>query len=429
MKIKAQNIYKFLFYLILFLNLFIRSLEVNLLAGFLILLSIIPFSTNKYSITLINAITPLLLILFISFLSGLFYKTEIYNVIKDFSFLLKPILLIILGYTLISKIKDKHFIFNALIYIAIISATIHILELIMFLIEKPFSVNRIRGALGRDNFIEMFALVLLYVKPTRIFYSDTILKRIKLFKFLLILSFIFYFSRTMFISFFIIILALRGYAKISTRGLLYVSVFTLLMTILFTSLQFTNLKRGGSGIEGFLYKIKMAPTEIFTPDLNINIKNHKSLWDHWRAYEALKAIEGVSNTKYNIGWFFGKGQGAQVDLGFEAPLDGKKFQYIPIIHNGYIYVLFKSGIIGLLIYLVFLLYIYIQSYKLANNNYTTVINNFISGIAIFFVLSSLIITGIYNSGDMIMLLLGGLFSLQFFYSKHNYANENRDIRN
>ncbi|MBR9846115.1 MAG: hypothetical protein GYB35_08415 [Algicola sp.] len=197
---------------------------------------------------------------------------------------------------------------------------------------------------------------------------------------------------------------------------------------LFSSLQFADLKRESKGIEGFFYKIKMAPSEIFSPDININTKNHRSLWDHWRAYEALKAIEGISSTEYKLGWVFGKGLGAQVDLGFEAPLDGKKFQYIPIIHNGYVYVLFKSGMIGLIIYLAFLLFIYMQSYK-KGNHYGNIINNFISGIALFFLLTSLIITGIYNSGDIIVFILGGLFSLQFFYTKQYQANEDRHIRN
>jgi hypothetical protein len=387
------------------------------------------FSFNKYSNTLINVIIPLLFILLVSFISGLFYETKGYDVIKDFAFLFKPILFIVLGYVLINNIYDKNFVFNALIYTAIFSAIIHLFEVIMFNINNPFSVNRIRGLLGRDNFIELFALVLLFVKSTRVYYSEAILKRIKLFKFLLILSFVFYFSRTMFLSFFILIIAIKGYAKISTRGLIYITIFSVLVVILFSSLQLADLKRESKGIEGFLYKIKMAPTEIFSPDINIETKNHRSLWDHWRAYEALKAIEGISDTKHNLGWFFGKGLGAQVDLGFEAPLDGKEMQFIPVIHNGYIYVLFKSGIFGLLTYIVFLLYLYIQLYKSQINQHTTMINNFISGIAIFFILTSLIITGIYNVGDIITFILGGLFSLQYFYSKHYQINEDSYSRN
>ena len=428
MKIKTQKIFKASFYILLFLGLFVKSIELNLLVGFLMFFFISSFTSNKYSTTLVNLIVPLLVILFIASVSGFFYKAEIYDIIKDFGFLFRPILFIVLGYLLISRVKDKDFIFKALIYTAVISATIHILELVVFINNNPFSVNKIRGALGRDNFIELFALVILFVKSTRIFYSEAILKRMNLFKFILILSFIFYFSRTMFISFFIIIIALKGYAKISTRGVIYITIFNLLLITLFSSLQFADLKRESKGIEGFFYKIKMAPSEIFSPDININTKNHRSLWDHWRAYEALKAIEGISSTEYKLGWVFGKGLGAQVDLGFEAPLDGKKFQYIPIIHNGYVYVLFKSGMIGLIIYLAFLLFIYMQSYK-KGNHYGNIINNFISGIALFFLLTSLIITGIYNSGDIIVFILGGLFSLQFYYSKQYQTNEDRHIRN
>lgn len=428
MVINIQKIYKGFFYLLLFLNLYIGSIELNIVVGSIILFVILFYRSNKVSTTLINVITPLSIILLVAMISGLFYETEVYNVVKDFGFLFKPILMIVVGFLLINKINDRQFLFKALIYTAVISAAIHILELIVYLSHKPFSVNRIRGALGRDNFIELFAFVLLLVKSTRVFYSDFILRRLTFFKFLLAFSFVFYFSRAMFISFFILIIALKGYAKLSSRGLVYLSVFTLVIAALFTSLQFADLKRGNPGIEGFLYKIKMAPQEIFSPDLNVNVKNHRSLWDHWRAYEALMAIEQISDTKYGAGWVFGKGLGAQVDLGFEAPLDGKKFQYIPIIHNGYVYVLFKSGIIGLLMYLAFLIYLYLQSYKYSNNSNLKIVNNFISGIAIFYLLTSLIITGIYNKVDIVVFVLGGLLSLQLVYSKQNQINEDRNIR-
>ncbi|MEL0455267.1 hypothetical protein WJN01_03420 [Flavobacteriaceae bacterium SZ-1-7] len=428
MKISVQKIYKFAFYSLLFLNLFLDSIEINFVAGLLIISFISIFPENKISQSFLNLISPLFVVIMVSFFAGLFYEIQPYEALRGFVYLFKPILLIILGFLLINKIKDKHFIFNAIVYTAAISATIHIFELLVFLANNPFSVTRIRE-LDRDNFIELFALVILSVNSNKIFLSHTILKKLKFFRFLLIISFVFYFSRTMFIALFLLIIAMKGYAKISSKGLLYITIFTIVFSSFFVSLQFMNLERDSKGIDGFLYKLKIAPAEIFSPDLDIDIHNHESLWDHWRAYEAFKAIQQIKDTNYSVGWFFGKGLSSQVDLGFEVPLDGKRFQYIPIIHNGYVYVLFKSGILGLLMYFYFLVFAYMQCYKPYKNLSLTIVNNFISGVAIFFILTSLIITGIYNKSDIIVLFLGGLFSLQLFFSKTNQEDENRYIRN
>ena len=53
----------------------------------------------------------------------------------------------------------------------------------------------------------------------------------------------------------------------------------------------------------------------------------------------------------------------------------------------------------------------------------------LSGIGIYFVFTTLIITGIYNQGDIIAVILGVFLSLKFYYSKQNNINENSHIRN
>ena len=52
-----------------------------------------------------------------------------------------------------------------------------------------------------------------------------------------------------------------------------------------------------------------------------------------------------------------------MDLGFVLPLGGKgevSFRYIPITHNGYVYILIKAGLLGLACYAYF--YISVISY-------------------------------------------------------------------
>lgn len=195
-------------------------------------------------------------------------------------------------------------------------------------------------------------------------------------------------------------------------------IFALLLSVLvfYRILYSMDIERGADGIEGFLYKIKIAPEEIFSGE--VDIRNASERWDHWRAYEAKMAIEQASDTKYNLGLIFGKGMGSLVDLGFKAQLGKEKLQYIPKIHNGYIYVFFKSGIIGLVLYFLFLVYIYLQAYGLSQSIKVLFINNLLSAIALFYLFTSFIISGIYNSQDVYSIFLGALLFLQLYHKKN-----------
>ena len=122
--------------------------------------------------------------------------------------------------------------------------------------------------------------------------------------------------------------------------------------MLYVYLFNTKIDRNEKGLMGFLYKVKMAHAELF--DSKIDINNHKELWDHWRAYEANRALELMKNNPSSF--IIGNGYGSLVNLRFKAPLasDNKGLQYISETHNGYIFILYKLGIIGLSLILIFL---------------------------------------------------------------------------
>ena len=163
------------------------------------------------------------------------------------------------------------------------------------------------------------------------------------------------------------------------------------------------------GLESFFYKIRNAPLEMFSSPESYDSNDHKRIFDRWRAYEAKMALRQMSETKLN--YIFGKGFGSLVDLKFVAPLNNEGMRYIPIIHNGYVYVFFKTGLLGLFIYSVFLLSLYFQSYKKSLSIDETAIRNFISGFGVYFLVSSFVITGIYNLEEPSSFLLGSFLFL------------------
>lgn len=95
----------------------------------------------------------------------------------------------------------------------------------------------------------------------------------------------------------------------------------------------------------------------FREVFNFKFQDLVDINQKWRAYESLMAI----NTFIGGGpaeYIFGQGFGAKVDLqmlqGLGVGSNIIEFQYIPVLHNGYLMVLVKAGLMGLILYLAFL---------------------------------------------------------------------------
>ncbi|WP_264550543.1 O-antigen ligase family protein [Flavobacterium sp. N2820] len=236
--------------------------------------------------------------------------------------------------------------------------------------------------------------------------------RKKVFRFLvlffLLISIYLYFSRTMLVVFFVMGFSLLGYAKITVKTLKFIGIAVVSILVLYAYLFSVKLDRNAKGAEAFLYKIKIAPEEIFKSKIDRN--NHKELWDHWRGYEAKRAIYLMEENPTS--YFIGTGFGSLVNLKFQAPVGGEGgMKYISRLHNGYIFVLYKTGILGLLLYFVFLTSLYMKIYRFNTNNSNQIlVNRLISSIGLFYIFTTLIISGIYIPRDAVVFVLGGLLS-------------------
>ena len=156
-------------------------------------------------------------------------------------------------------------------------------------------------------------------------------------------------------------------------------------------------------------------------DIETIKKDKRELWKHWRGYEAQSAIEQL-NDKGITTWSLGIGFGSMIDLGMEVKLANQNMRYVPIIHNGIVYVLFKTGVLGLIIYLFYIFYLY-SFYRIkSKSNVQHNLNKLIVGCAFYVALSSLVVTGVFKPYDLSGIVLGALFALKYYY------NEDRDSR-
>ena len=209
-----------------FFNIYELSFSVWIVA---ILLSL----KNNYSVEFIKYWLLFVAIFAISLIVGLFFNHQIYFVIRDITYLLKPVCGLLLGYQLFNKnIKNP---FQFIIFAGVAIASYHLL-LVLFgiLILGNRTVMDIRATAGYFNDFEVYALIFL------IFHEklglNLSIKQNKIFIIILALSSFFYLARTNFIQFIVLFLALKGFFVWNKKAVIIVST-----TIIFTLLAYSLL--------------------------------------------------------------------------------------------------------------------------------------------------------------------------------------------
>lgn len=401
MKINKIIFYKSLFIVILLSQIYIPSFKFNIFFQLIVLAFFFSLENKIISVSFLKTLFPLLFIFILGFLGFLVFGNTIVFVIKDIFHFIKPILGLLIGYFIFKEINNKKIFIKTVIQAGFISAIIHFLILIFFVKLTSGSINEIREY-TRDNFLELFAIFFLgynYYFNKDLLFSSKNKERI-IFIIILFSSFL-YFSRTMMVGALLIFLTIKGYTLLNKKSIKIIVVTLISIISLYGYLYSVKIDRGKPGLEAFLYKVKIAPEELF--ETKIDRENHKDLWDHWRGYEAKRAIALMEKTPSSF--LLGTGYGSLVNLKFHAPLtsDVKGLKYISELHNGYPYVLYKTGIFGLIFYLFILIKLYLKIYK--KYSFETV---FISAIGLFYLFSTFTITGLYNGSDAIIFILGGL---------------------
>lgn len=407
MIISRQYFFSFLYILCLAVLLF-NNYELTFLVWSVV--ALISLRTN-FSKNFIYIICCYLAILLISFFTELFfYDHSIFNKIRDITYLLKPILGLLIGYNFAKKYAG-----NALNYIVncgIFFSVIHlVIILYSILVYKTLSVSEIRHYAGYFNDFEPYVFVLILFTSK---FNITISKKKRFLYLGIVATSIFcYLSRTNFIQLLILILAVKGFFNLNIRSIKVIS-FTILLTLVSYALIYnSNPKRKGTFSEEFLYKVKIIPIEAFKT--KINQEDWKDFNDNFRSFENIKTVNQVfyGGTQAVIS---GKGIGSTVDIGrVMATNDGTKVRYFPYLHNAFSTVLLKSGLLGIALYLLSVFYI---SRKIVSNNIqVTNLNKLLLGSGIFLIISSWVFMGFYLKLDSKSILIGLLLGYREYLHK------------
>lgn len=366
---------------------------------------------NTYSIGIIRQVLCFTAILGISFIVTFFKEHQLFFIIRDITYLIKPILGLLIGYQLCKKINKN--IFQLIVYTGYVFAAMHLFFLARGVIFfKVTNINELRYFGGFFSDFEVFALIILLFHQR--FELSLSPRKIKYYTVIIGVSVFLYLARTNFIQFAILFLALKGFFVANKRNTKVLVSLITLVVIGYSVIVFINPKRTGPGLEAFLYKIKIIPEEAFKT--KINRENWKELNDNYRSYENIVTFRDVTR-QGNASLFFGKGLGSKVDLKQEIQLGDMNLRFISILHNGYMTVFLKAGLVG--VFLILLSFgVYFRKTKsdipLVKN-----VNLLLVGMGIFMIMSYWVFMGFYFKADNKVILLGMLIGYkEIILSKH-----------
>jgi hypothetical protein len=381
------------------------------------LIAIVLTLQNKYSLSIIKSIIPFVFILFIALIMFFFHDNSIYSAIRDITYLVKPILGLILGYQLCKTLNVKPF--ETIIYTGLFIAIIHLIILSFNVVfYRITNIHTLRGLTGYFSDFEVYALIfLIFHKQLKLYFSKG-----KFWFLALIIgsSAFLYLSRTNFIQFVVLYIGLKGYYSLKKKTIIIFSVSTIILLIAYALIYNTNPTRNGKGLEALFYKIKNAPIEPFKT--KVNKDDYEDFNDNYRSFENIKTIKQVYMEGVD-GVLFGKGLGSTIDIGRKIKTnDGTYVRHEPILHNGYLTVYLKSGLFGVF-FLMFFLYNLLKQKK-ASNYEVKQINLILISTAVFLIISNWVLLGLFLKLDNKSIIIGFLICYRELIIKRENLIEN-----
>ncbi|WP_026703783.1 hypothetical protein [Flavobacterium soli] len=402
------NFYSFL-YILCIVSSFFPNYEVTFLIW---LFTVLVTLKKKYSTTIVNFIGLFSVVLITATLSTLFYEYPTFSVIKDFTYLLKPILGLLVGYQIFDKFKSKNF--DVFINAGLILSAIHIILIFAAFIKyQSVDMNLIRYEAGFFSDYEVYVFVLLLFSSKFNIEIDKKTRTV----YLLVIGFsvFMYLARTNFLQLAILILGIKGYYVLTRKSVKVLSFTVIAVLLSYSTIYYSNPKRNGKGIEALMYKIKIAPEEAFKT--KINKDDWKDFNDNYRSFENITTVKRVSaeGTRAIV---FGKGIGSTVKIGQKIyTTDGSIITHFAVAHNGFMTIFLKSGLLGVLLLIVFLYLLYKQKrseYPIINN-----INMLLMGTAVFLILSTWVFMGVYFKLDNKSIIIGLIIAMREYLLKTN----------
>jgi O-antigen ligase len=344
------------------INLFLPT-QVFFILMIALFLLLAPIDKSKFYTSSFPTLLPILLLVVLGMFTGLSY-THTYthffkDLYRDFFIFSKNIIYFLAGIMLSRFIRNFNEFFKYFLFLAFASSLVHI-GLILKNFNSITSLAMIRYVAGYANAVEGVALALcvsrIFSKTFRKFIDDlTFYQKVMIIS--ITISFLLYFSRTLIVLLPVVAFFLTDTLYIRTlfskKNVKMVKAFALFAILFYGLTLVADVLPADSPVRTLVEKFKNIPEEISWTAKKNKEATKTEIQDHWRGYEAYQGLLKYRNgdaMKKAIGFGFGE----RIDIGITMKLAGDYYDTIPILHNEYVTLLVKSGILGLFLYLLFL---------------------------------------------------------------------------
>lgn len=295
-----------------------------------------------------------------------------YIMLKQLYYCSMPFLYSSIGCMLINFAQDENNVFNCILNATVLCTIYDLLNSSFVLLTKNYStLHQLRSLIGGGSIYPIISLYLL------LFFDQIHLGKTK-FKIicgLSVLSILIHFSRTFLLELLVLLVfsgTLKRFGK--TVKIVIVALCGVLMVYCLSPEMFNS----------FAEKILYATTEL---NINNTDWNYVSINHNWRGYELYCELAHFRNAGL-FEQMFGGGFGSTLDVFNYAYLVTDE-EYLVFMHNGYGNVLMIWGVLGIILYISWIL----MMYRKANNIHDKKLSNFLKGLSVVILIVSYFIMG------------------------------------
>ncbi|QXV66387.1 hypothetical protein INP83_04705 [Mucilaginibacter sp. 21P] len=384
--------------------------------GVAIIIIAMPMERHVSAVKLIRLFAILIIPVVLGMFAG--FSNNNYLILKDFYYFMLPVLFILAGILLACHLKIHEFL-KVLVYAGLITSLlvtgISVYYIGVGSLTDPYSAHYAVGIVGTPGPPVALAILLLTKK-----FNIKLFSRFYFNLFVVVNAFGIYMcaSRTYLIITLCFVMLLVA-DKLKRQWVLPVS-FIVVVLVSFVPLDiFKPTQSSTSFIDKLLGSFNELSIGNYSTEEDINTK--------YRGYESFMALNQYmqGDTK---DWIFG-GLGKLVDLKTFLRLgEDTDYEFIPVLHNGWLYLLIKTGMLGIVTYaFVFIRLTVINWRKYANANGRPVIKLFAAlsvGCILSLFLTNYIVTAFFNVEMSILMVTLGFSYLNFNHLL--FMNEQRE---
>ncbi len=396
--------------------------EIRIPFYILYFLSLFVFAKHLFiSKKILILVAPVILILLIGLLYTPQYKIN--DIALESSRIVGFIFCILAGYTIYRHNCSVRSFLRILIIVCILICSKFIFDFISNLaVINILSFNEWRKVVRGGGMIASIGTVLIL---------NVISMKIKLFKFqklilpigllLCTASLILSMSRTALVSFLIIFVIMFDLHKKIPKIIIWTLIIFISLLILFTipiqkGIDFSNIP--------FAYHFFEKLQDPFS---ELRLKSYDSITQmsqNWRGYESYRSWDQYRNGNV-VNYLIGSGFGSKIDIGLNMVLNKQTYNKILVTHNGYLYLLVKTGLIGLLSYLTFIVMSLFTSYKIyksTNNHLLKLLTKFSFSLISVVLISTYIGVGFIDRGNISIVLIILGYIAAYKINTESYTN-------